>query len=339
MRSTVEFHSLLLITALLMVGSCTANDRSTSRVIHTVSGSVDADQLGFTLSHEHLFSNFGKPMEEAGSYDEQAVYRQAIPYLRKLREMGIQTIFDYTAQKFGRRPVMLKVIADSTDMRIVTNTGIYGAAEDRYVPEYAYRVTAEELAKRWTEEFEKGIGESGIRPGFIKLAFDEGAPSAIDKKLFRAGLLTHRTTGLTVAVHTGSNPEAVQVQLQMLEEAGVSPEAWIWAHANWHGETELLLETAAKGAWISLDGVTKDNINRYVDLIRRFRGKGLMDRLLLSHDGDLWPAGEAIRPMEAIPKHLVPALKENGFTREEIDRLLQENPGRAYGVRVREVDG
>ena len=45
--------------------------------------------------------------------------------------------------------------------------------------------------------------------------------------------------------------------------------------------------------------------------------------------------GGNIREYTDIFEHLIPALKENGFTREDMDRLLVKNPWKAYAVKVR----
>ncbi len=39
--------------------------------------------------------------------------------------------------------------------------------------------------------------------------------SEIDIKLFEAGVITHKNTGLTLAVHTGDNIAAIELQLQI----------------------------------------------------------------------------------------------------------------------------
>lgn len=321
-----------VVAALLIAMLDTCNNEG---VVNTVQGPVSSDDLGITLSHEHLFSNFGLPVEETDSYDETALFAQVIPYLQMLHSEGVRTIFDYTTGYFGRRADLLRAMSDSTGIRIVTNTGIYGAGDDRYVPSYAYDATAEDLAQGWIAEAENGIDGTGILPGFIKLAFDEGPVSDIDSKLFEAGLIAHLETGLTVAVHTGSNPDAVQLQLALLDEYGVHPGAWIWTHANWNEDFEMMLEVADRGAWISMDGVKSENIDQYLGYIRRFMEAGLIGRLLLSHDGDAYPAGGEIRPFEAISKELIPAMRSNGFPESVINQLLVENPGEAYAIRVR----
>lgn len=303
--------------------------------INTVSGTLEPAAIGFALTHEHLFSNFGSTPEEAALYDEAALLKQVLPYLQNMKRMGVTTIFDCTVAYFGRRADLLKKIADSTGIRIVTNTGIYGGANDRYVPAFAFEASAENLSKRWIAEFEKGIDGTGIKPGFIKLAFDEGEPSAIDQKLFTAGLLTHLHTGLTIAVHTGKNTAAATKQLQLLEQYGVAPSAWIWVHANFVQNSTTLIEAARKGAWISLDGVKENNIPEYIDKLKLFQSENLLHKVLLSHDGNGYPRGNAIRQFDAVMQHLIPAMRENGFTKEEIDLVTVQNPGKAFAIGVR----
>jgi len=328
--------SVLYLAAFLMMQGCSDREPSAGpEIIHTVTGPVGIDELGFALTHEHTMSNFGLDISEAGYYDETEMFSQVIPYLRKVKSLGVDTIFDCTSPYFGRRVDLLQQIADSTGLQIITNTGIYGAADNRYVPGYAYDATATELAEIWIEEFEAGIDGTGIKPGFVKLAFDEGTPSNIDKKLFEAGVLTHLHTGLTLAVHTGHNPEAVETQLRILDKHDVSPKAWVWVHAHWNADIDLLTETASKGAWISLDGANEENVEEFLGYLKRFREENLLDRVLLSHDGDAYPAGGEIRPFDAIPQHLVPAMRENGFTEAEINQIMIENPKEAFMVRVR----
>ena len=199
--------------------------------IFSVKGPIETEKLGFALPHEHVMSNFGADFEIADHYDNEAVLNQVIPYLNKLKSLGVHSIFDGTAAYFGRNPVLLERISTQTGIHIITNTGFYGAADDRYVPSFAFNTSVYSIANLWIDEFKNGIDGTEIRPGFIKLAFDRGRPSKIDLKLFEAGVLTHLETGLTLAVHTGNNLKAIRRQFALLKKHGVSPTALIWIHA------------------------------------------------------------------------------------------------------------
>jgi predicted metal-dependent phosphotriesterase family hydrolase len=242
----------------------------------------------------------------------------------------------------GRDVELLKEIANSTGIQIVTNTGFYGAAKDKYVPEFAFCATPEEISKIWIEEFDNGIDNTGIKPGFIKpgfikLAFDNGSPSGIDVKLFEAGLITHLATGLTLAVHTGDNEKALKKQLELLNQYKVNPRAWVWVHAHKLTDIEFQIQVAQSGAWVSLDGIKEKNLDEITSTILEFKKRKLLNRLLLSHDGNSFNQGRKIRQYDAISVGLIPQLKANGLSDQVINQLMIENPKSAFGIRIRKL--
>lgn len=304
--------------------------------INTVQGPIDVSELGMSLTHEHIMSNYGKEINETSKYDSIRLFGQIVPYLRNLKSLGVSTIFDCTTEYFGRRVDLLKIISEAANIHIITNTGFYAAANDRYIPEFAYGRSAKFISEIWIDEFENGIKGTDIKPGFIKLAFDDGKPpSDIDKKLFEAGLLAHLSTGLTLAVHTGKNMEALELQMQLLRDSHIHPSALIWTHANKVEDTTILINMAAEGVWVSLDGVNESNINEYKERIILFKQKGLLHRVLLSHDGNGFPKGGPIRDFQAILKNLIPELLTSGITEDDIDQILVQNPREAFRVRIR----
>ncbi len=303
--------------------------------INTASGKLSIEKLQFSLTHEHLMSNFGAPASVVSVYDSATLCKQVIPYLKKLKLLGVSSIFDCTAAYFGRNVSLLKILSDRSGIQIITNTGFYGAAKDAYIPAFAFSETVEKIAKIWITEFEKGIDNTEIKPGFIKLAFDDGDPSPIDTKLFEAGILTHLATGLTLVVHTGNNVLAAKKQLSLLDEKKVSPSAWVWAHANKLNELPILIEAANKGAWISLDGVNDSNIDTYIKTLAIFRKEKLLHKILLSHDGNSFPRGGDIRRYDAIACRLIPDLLLHGFTSQDIHQIMVINPKEAFSIRTR----
>lgn len=302
--------------------------------IQTVTGQISGDEMGVTLPHEHVMSNFGLEPGQASTYNEKALLAQVVPYLQKLKVAGVQTIFDCTAAYFGRRVDLLKEISEKSGIHIVTNTGYYGAANDAYVPYFALKATKEAIAQVWIDEFRNGIEGTGIKPGFIKLAFDSGEPSAVDEKLFEAGILTHLETGLTLAVHTGDNPEAIDFQTNMLAKYDVPLSAWIWVHADKSDDIAAMLDLASKGAWISLDGFKLGDTTDYLEKIKRFKSAGLLNQLLLSHDGNSFPKGGEIRPYDALLSDLRPSLVANGFSPQDIEILMVKNSASAFGIKT-----
>jgi phosphotriesterase-related protein len=214
---------------------------------------------------------------------------------------------------------------------------LYGAVEDKYIPEYAFHISADSLASIWIREFEKGIEDTGIRPGFIKISVDTPSIlSEIDEKIVLAAIKTHRKTGLTIVSHTGPDGPAY-AQLRILEERGIEPSAWVWTHAQ-EGSLEGIVKAAEIGAWISIDNVNIEELQDNISRIIYMKSAGVLNRLLISHDAGWYDPDEPDREIYGytdIFTDLIPALIEKGFSRQDIDHLLIENPKQAYSLNIR----
>lgn len=202
----VSASTLLLASGLYpRIARAAEQDQGT---IITTRGEISASAMGTTLVHEHILSIFGTTAQEPAEYDHSKALNEVVPYLKYIKSLNCDTIVDCSAAYLGRNVHLLNQIAEQADINILTNTGIYGAANDDYVPDYAYDESAEQLARRWISEFENGIQGTDIRPGFLKSGVDGGSLSDIDAKLVRAAALTHLETGLLLQIHTSGNPQA-----------------------------------------------------------------------------------------------------------------------------------
>mgnify|MGYP006267025391 CR=1 FL=1 len=330
---------LLYLLSILAFISCTtkvANEDIPSQHIYTVYGKVPIAELSKTLIHEHVLVDFiGADSTGYHRWNRDSVVKKMLPYLQQLKEYGVETLIETTPMYLGRDPLLLKRLADSTGIQMITNTGLYGAVNDKYLPAYAFEISADSLSERWIEEFHKGIEETGIRPGFQKISVDPNSIlSSVDKKIVIAAILTHAETGLTIVSHTGPDAPAFE-QLQLLDSMRVDPSAWVWTHAQ-NGSDSGRIAAAKKGAWISLDNVMVNNYLDYVEMIDTLRREGLLNKVLISHDAGYYDPDLAmdteIRPYTAIFTHLIPALKKSGYSKETIDTLLIINPAAAYAI-------
>jgi len=326
------FYFLLLCVTLSPVPSAFAGE------IMTVTGPVPTADFQLVLTHEHILVDF-VGAAEAGPhrYDADTVYQAVLPHLERARERGVDLLVECTPAYLGRDPRLMKRLSETTGVRILTNTGLYGAGRNRFLPDFAHTESAEELAARWIAEWNEGIDGSGIRPGFIKIAVDvEPDLTPLHRKLVVAAALAHRATGLTIACHTGRGPGLAQ--LAVLREEGVAPSAWIWVHAQ-NATDEDLLAAAHAGAWVSFDGLRPNSLERHLHLCQLLREHGLLDRVLLSHDAGWYdpgkPEGGEFRDFELLFTEFLPLLREHGFTPAEEDMLLRGNPMRAFAVKMR----
>ena len=310
-----------------------------SQSIMTVSGEQKIANIMTWLTHEHVLVDFiGAELITPDDYDETEVLQTMLSYVFDLRKYRVRYFVDATPQYLGRDPELLQKISTSTAVTIITNTGLYGVGQNKYIPKSALNKTAEELAGEWIGEYRNGIGDTGIKPGFIKIGVDAQTPlHSMHQKLVKAAALTHLATGLTIASHTG---EAVGLwtQLEILKKEGVSPSAFIWVHAQNEKDNNVYVQAARQGCWISLDGIGAGNIDTYVEKLQFAKEKGILGQILISNDAgwyDPQKDEQNIKPFTNVHEKLLPKLTEAGFTVDEINQLLATNPARAFGTRVR----
>jgi phosphotriesterase-related protein len=333
MGGTVATRGARAVTGSGVAAQASAQAITPGRRIDTVIGPIDPAMLGLTLMHEHVLVDFIGAREVTPSrYDADAVFKRTLPYLQQVKTLGGATLVECTPAYLGRDPRLLRRLAEASGLHILSNTGYYGANQDRHLPPHAFTESAEQLAARWIREWERGIDDTGIKPAFMKIGVDAGPLSTVDAKLVRAAALTHKTTGLPIAAHTGNGVAAFE-ELGLIEQAGVPLSAFIWVHAHGETDTSRLVRAATRGAWVEFDGLSEKSVDRHVALVLEMRTAKLIDRVLVSHDAGWYHVGEPdgglFRPFDTLFTKFVPALKAAGVPDADVGRLLVDNPRRA----------
>lgn len=334
MNKQIKFNTLFFI--LLISFGCSIDAQKL--LIQDVREVHPVDSNAVWLAHEHILVDFiGADSIQPNSWNHDSILDEVIPSLEELKEFNVNYFVDATPNYLGRDVLLLEKIAHKTGIRIVTNTGLYGARNNKFIPNYVREITADNLAKKWIEEYQNGIDGTSIKPGFIKIGIDDTIPlNAIHQKLVKAAALTHLKTGLTIASHTG-RAIGLWPQLNILKEMGVSPESFIWVHAQEENNNDNYLIAAEMGCWISLDGLGWE-IEKHVEKIVYAKRNGILDRILISQDSgwyDPQKDNQTIRPYTNIFKKLYPELKSNGFTDDEFNLLISINPSKAFSIKVR----
>jgi phosphotriesterase-related protein len=329
----VTRRELIAGVAALFASATRGRGNAAPGVVQSVTGPIAADRLGITLMHEHVLVDFiGASEVNPSRYDPDQVFKVALPHLVKVRELGCESVLECTPAYIGRDVRLLERLADASGLHILTNTGYYGAANDKYLPRHAFTESADQLAARWVREAEHGIDGTPIRPGFMKIGVDDAPLSDVDAKLVRAASIAQRATGLAIASHTTTGAAAM-AEIELLDRAGVAAGTFIWVHAHNERETSFHTRAAKAGAWVEFDGVAEDSISRHVELVRHMKTENLLGRVLLSHDAGWYhvgePGGGEFRPYTTLFTSLIPALADAGLTKDEIRQILVVNPRRA----------
>ncbi|MBI2299463.1 MAG: TatD family hydrolase [Armatimonadetes bacterium] len=298
-------------------------------VVWTVTGPVPAARLGRVLVHEHVLVDFGgADVATPERYDADEVYRIALPHLEAVKRAGIDTLVECTPKHLGRDPVLLRRLSEASGVRLVTNTGLY---QGKYLPEWARTATVEQLAADWTKEAREGLDGTGIRPGFIKIAVDGPPISELQQRIVRAAARTALANGLPITMHCPSGRSALQA-VDLVEAEGLPASRLIVAHSDAEPDPELHYAVAARGAWLSYDGIRAEAAEAKAKLVAAAYARH-PERLLISQDAGWYhvgePGGGQFVPLDWLPREFTGKLAAAGLPAEAVERLLVTNPAAA----------
>ena len=167
-------------------------------VVNTVLGPVKSSELGLTLCHEHVISSspdirltFPKVI------DRKATIEKAIMDLTNAKSDGLKTIMDPTTHAQGRDIEALIEVSEKTEINIIICTGTW-----LDVPRLFWDTDPELVAELYINEIEKGIEDTGVKAGFIKVATDVGGITPPQEIVLRGAARAQKGTGIPILTHT-----------------------------------------------------------------------------------------------------------------------------------------
>lgn len=307
----------------------------TTGKVMTVLGEIEPDQMGNTLTHDHVFlDGWGLRQLYEAILDDEAI---AIEELQLFKAAGGGTICDPTNIGLKRDPEALARISRASGVNIVMGAGWY---REVVYPDYIATTSTEELAQFLVDEIVNGVGDTGIRPGFIgEIGTERGQISPIQERVFRAAARAHVRTGIPILTHTTHWGELALEQLDLLAEEGVDPGVVIVSHLGDRRNLDIVLPIAERGAWINVDNI--GFVSGYAPLgfradnVAELCSRGLADRVMLSNDicelGQLAAYGG---PGYAnVIEHFLPMLRERGVSEDDIHQMTVVNPSIAFAFR------
>lgn len=331
-----------------------SNTRLTRRapgVVHTVQGPINAAKLGYTLPHEHIFAGSAGFMQIWPEFfgGRTNFINRVVDKFKAMKDEGVSTIVDVTPADVGRDIRLLQEVSRKSGMHIVACTGHW------LYPSLSMSArTVEELAEFFVLEIERGIEDTDIKPGVIKVATDrEGVTPFLDKAL-RAAARASKATGIPVTTHTLASELVAEKQAAIFEAEGLQAASVCLGHSDDTDNLPYLIGLAKRGYTIGMDHMTwgtraptgagagilswqqrAQNVKRLIDA-------GFTDRIFLSND---WYFGISIAgagAMAALEKmnpdgmlfstrKTLPYLKQLGVTDQAIWTITVENPRRFFG--------
>ena len=117
----------------------------------------------------------------------------------------------------------------------------------------------------------------------------------------------------------------------------VLPGAFVWVHAQNENDNNNYLLAAQEGCWISLDGLGWD-VEKHLEKLVFAKEHTILDKILISHDAgwyDPQKQTQTVKPYTNIFKELYPLLMSRGFSKQDFDLLMSNNPSEAFSIRIR----
>ncbi len=318
--------------------------------VQTVTGPIEAEELGTTLIHEHLRARDeavhyqwpqavsikeDAPHEVRGGEDYDVAVREA----RAAVELGIKTICDPTAMFLGRDVEFMRRVAEETGLQVVPCTGIYTY---EHLPQFLLTRSAKQIAELFVSDITKGIQGTEIKAGFIKVAADEPGVTENIEKVHRAAAKASAQTGAPIMAHTRPASNTGPRQIEIFEEEGVEPSKVQLAHTGDTTDLDYIEGVLEKGVWIGLD---RYGLEMYLpfeqrqETTRALLERGYAERIFLSADScatiDWFPPEAVAQLMEAgmvkdwtmrlVPEKVLPQLRERGMTAEQERTMMVDN--------------
>jgi predicted metal-dependent phosphotriesterase family hydrolase len=308
--------------------------------IQTVRGPVPADEVGFTLPHEHTAIALWHVPDRWDywelSRDEPIIEAE----LGRFVQAGGSCLVDLTLTGVGRDPARLVRLSERTGLHLVMGCGWYRGA---YYPAEARidRRSVDDLADELVHEAQDGVGGSGVRPGIIgEIGTDKPWVSAAEERVHRAAARAARRTGLAITTHAVLSDVGL-AQLRIFEEEGADLSRVVVGHADSYPSLDHYLEIVRRGANLEFDflgmsftPMEQHGEGRVVDLLVELLSRGHGDRILLSqdvcHNGQLATYGG--HGYTYLQETFLPRLRAAGVSAAEIDRMTVDNPRRILSV-------
>ena len=316
--------------------------------VQTVRGAIDTSRLGPTLMHEHVFvldteilQNYP---EEWGAEDGRVA--DAVSRLNELKSRGVDTIVDLTVIGLGRYIPRIVQIARQTEISIIVATGVYTYHD---APNYFHfrgpgtvLGGPELMTEMFVHDITQGIADTGVKAGILKCATDEPGVTRDVERILRATAQAHRQTGVPISTHTHAATRVGLDQQRIFREEGVDLSRVVIGHSGDTTDLGYLEELVGNGSYIGMDRFGIDTILSFEDRVKTVAEmcrRGHAGKMVLSHDAACYNHWLPERPLPMIlPRwhylhihnDVIPALKQQGVTEEQMNTMLIENPRKIF---------
>ena len=252
--------------------------------VQTVLGPMDANNLGVTLSHEHVLVSMGEDNHHyPWRFDWEATRDNTVRELKEAKNGGVDSIIDLTTPDLGRDVDFVRDVAAASGINVVVATGIW-----RDVPRSFWARDLDEIASIFVREIEVGIGKTVIKAGAIKVANDIGGVNPEGERILRGAARALKQTGCPISTHHWAPEQVGTRQIEVFKEEGAPMDRICIGHSADTTDVAYLETLLNAGVYLSMDrypgGGDRPDWRARNATVKALIDKGWAHRLMLGHD-------------------------------------------------------
>jgi phosphotriesterase-related protein len=315
--------------------------------VRTVTGDIDARDLGVCYAHEHLLIAGGMfPRQDKDFLLDDPAH--AVEDLGAFTALGGRSIADLMPCGLGRDPEGLRIVSERAGVSIVAATGFH--AEKWYdTQHWLYQYSSEQIADLFREEVEDGMDQWGYRgpllnrtpacAGVIKVATGYYTWTKNTEKWFEAAAMAQLATGVPIASHTEDGVLGDK-QADRLLSHGVPADSIIIGHIDKNADPYVHRDLAARGVFLEYDGPSRLKYGPDSDVVKLIAAAaegGYGDQILLGMDlarRSYYPSYGGGPGLGYLLGVFAPRLKAEGLG-QMVQQIFVENPARAFALAER----
>ena len=301
--------------------------------MQTVLGPIEPEDLGITMTHEHILGSFDGvfqiPVEASyrGRYEAPLspdilgwihhgrwVNREnsglddiptIIEEVGLYKQFGGSGLVDATSLGIGRDPVGLTRVSRATGVHIIMGASFYVASRH---PADMDKRSEESLTEQMVREVSRGVGNTGIRAGVLGEVGCTWPLHPNERKVLKATARAQRLTGAPILIHPGRDQSCPAEIMEILMESGADPRRVIVGHLDRTiFEEKLLKELAETGCFLEYD-IFGQEVSYYppaphIDIMNDAQRLSMMEWLISEGHGDQLVVGHDIAQKAHLVKY------------------------------------
>ncbi len=320
--------------------------------IETVTGPIDAGDLGFTLIHEHLRcqdeavavqwpDRVTLSEEEPFAVQAGGEHDEAVKMAERALERNVKSIVDPTAMFLGRD---VGLHAEGLESRPACRSSRARAS----TPTTTFPPSSSTAPRSRSPRCSSPTSRRGSREPRSRRRSSSAPPTSRGitenvEKIHRAAAQASVQTGAPIMAHSAPAAGTGPKQVEVFEDEGVDLSKVQIAHCGDTDDVGYIEGLIDKGVFVGLDRFGLELFLPYEPRIKTALAlleKGHEGRLFLSADSCAtldWYPPEAVAQLQAagqvidwdvriVPDRVIPDLRDGGMSDDQLDQMMVQNP-------------